>query len=259
MLDRVTPVILTLNEAANIGRTLDRLRWAKDVVVVDSLSTDDTRAIAARFPNVRWFERKFDSLGNQWLFAINETGIKTDWILRLGADYWLPQPFIDELAALAPPFAVAGYRTRFVYCIYGEPLRGSLYPPDVHLFDRTRSRIYQDGHAEAVEVHGEVGDMRSPIHHDDRKPLERFFLSQVRYLKEEADKLSHAPRRSLSLADRLRRHRFFAPFAVLAYCLFRHGLILDGRRGIFYSLQRTLAELMLSLYLIDRDLRKPPQ
>ena len=59
MLAQITPVVLTYNEAANIGRTLERLAWAREVVVVDSHSTDDTISIARRFPNVRVVQRPF--------------------------------------------------------------------------------------------------------------------------------------------------------------------------------------------------------
>ena len=55
MLSRITPVILTLNESANISRVLDGLTWAKDIVIVDSGSQDGTREIAARYPNTRVF------------------------------------------------------------------------------------------------------------------------------------------------------------------------------------------------------------
>ena len=46
MLAEITPVILTYNEAANIGRSLERLGWAREIVIVDSHSTDDTLAVA---------------------------------------------------------------------------------------------------------------------------------------------------------------------------------------------------------------------
>jgi glycosyltransferase involved in cell wall biosynthesis len=45
MLDHVTPVLLTHNEVQNITRTLSHLAWAKDIVVVDSGSTDGTLAV----------------------------------------------------------------------------------------------------------------------------------------------------------------------------------------------------------------------
>src|SRR5436853_2457479 len=83
MLDSITPLILTYNEAANIGRTLEQLRWARDIVVVDSFSDDETVEIAGSFPHVRVFQRKFDNHGAQWNFGLSETGIATEWVLAL--------------------------------------------------------------------------------------------------------------------------------------------------------------------------------
>src|SRR5690348_1584101 len=103
MLAHITPVILTYNEAPNIGRTLEALRWASAVVVVDSGSSDATTAIARRFPNVRIFERPFDDHATQWNFGISETGIATPWILALDADYVVPPELAEELRALEPP------------------------------------------------------------------------------------------------------------------------------------------------------------
>ena len=59
--DQVTPLILTFDEAPNIRRTLDALSWARELVVVDSGSTDGTTEILAAQRNVRRFQRRFDS------------------------------------------------------------------------------------------------------------------------------------------------------------------------------------------------------
>ena len=88
MLDQITPVILTRDEEANIARTLGQLRWAREVVVVDSFSTDGTLAAARRFPNVHVYERVFDTLAKQWTFALEQVG--TPWFLSMDADYFLP-------------------------------------------------------------------------------------------------------------------------------------------------------------------------
>src|SRR4051812_31140962 len=86
VLRSVTPFILTYNEEPNLERTLESLRWAARVVVVDSGSTDRTRTIAERFPNVAWFERRFDDFEGQSRFAIDKTGIDTEYVLALDAD-----------------------------------------------------------------------------------------------------------------------------------------------------------------------------
>ena len=128
MLADITPVILTFNEAANIGRSLERLTWATEVVVVDSGSTDDTLSITGRFANARVVHRPFDTHAAQWRFAAEQTGIATDWILRLDADYMLEPALREEIAALVPPPETAAYQIGFTYCIAGKPLRASLYP-----------------------------------------------------------------------------------------------------------------------------------
>src|SRR5437588_10693969 len=98
MLNQITPLILTFNEAPNIGRTLEKLYWAKDIVVVDSFSEDDTLEIVSRFPHVRAVQRRFDSFANQCNFGLDK--IKTAWALSLDADYILTDEFIDELKEL---------------------------------------------------------------------------------------------------------------------------------------------------------------
>ena len=201
MLDLITPVILTYNEAPNIGRSLERLRWAKDVVIVDSHSSDETIAIAREFPNVRVLERSFDSHEGQWSFALTQTGIKTEWVLRLDADYILTQELIDEIAKLEPTEAVAGYRIAFTYCVFGRPLRASLYPPNSILFRRQRVSCRQDGHTERWDVEGEVLPLEGRALHDDRKSVDRWVLAQARYLARERDKFvtaDPAPRTSSS-------------------------------------------------------------
>ena len=70
MLDQITPLILTYNEAPNIARSLGALRWAKDIVVLDSFSDDDTVAIAQSVPCVRVFQRAFDCQRNQGEFGV---------------------------------------------------------------------------------------------------------------------------------------------------------------------------------------------
>ena len=256
MLDDITPVILTLNEAPNIGRCLESLRWAKDIVVVDSFSADETVAIARSRPAVRLFQRAFDNHAAQWQFAISETDIATEWILALDADYQLTEAGIAEIEAKRPTRDVAGYKARFVICMWGKPLRSSAYPPVTVLYRRSRARYVQDGHTQRIQVEGRVEELREVVKHDDRKPLISRLEAQKQYSRLEAAKLLKSHAGGLSLADRIRKLRVVAPVLMFPYWMIWKGAILDGLAGVYYALQRTLAEVMLSLYLIEHDLRE---
>jgi len=246
MLDRITPVILTRDEEPNIGRTLERLTWAREVIVCDSGSRDATLAIARRFPNVRIVERPLDTLANQWTFAVEQA--KSEWVLTLDADYIVPAAFVDEIASL--DFNAAGYEASFVYAINGRPLRATLYTPRAVLLRRDRTTFYMDGHTQRVRVDGPVVPLREKIIHDDRKSMRNFIARQRRYMRDEAAKLRAADPRTLNTAARIRKLRIVAPLAVVPYTLFAKRLILDGRAGLRYALERFIAETILSWELI---------
>lgn len=254
LLEQITPVILTFNEQENIGRTLDRLGWARDIVVVDSFSTDNTVGIAEIRPNVRLFQRIFDSHAQQWNYAIRETDIKTKWILALDADYILPDEFIAELAQLTPKADINGYSSAFTYCIWGKPLRATLYPPVNVLYRREKAHYVQDGHTQRVQVTGRIINLRSKILHDDRKPLSRWLQAQDRYMQLEAQHILQARVFELGAADRVRRGiPVFSPFLAFCYCYFGKGVWLNGKAGLYYALQRMLAEALLALRLIEKS------
>ena len=65
--------------------------------------------------------------------------------------------------------------------------------------------------------------------------------------------LSTTPNDELSFTSKLRKRKVLAPIFIFFYCLFVKGLILNGWRGWYYTLQRTMVEMLLSLRLIEHD------
>jgi glycosyltransferase involved in cell wall biosynthesis len=253
-LDDITPIILTYNEEPNIGRVLSQLAWAREIVVVDSHSVDRTQEIAREFSNVRLVVHHFESHAAQWLYALRDTGIATEWVLVLDSDYIVPAELVRELETLAPDDRTAGYEARFRYCVLGRALPRSIYPPRIVLSRRGRSTFYQDGHTQRLAVNGDIGRLRNAIDHDDRKSLDAWLVAQRGYARLERDKiLAKSPDR-LGFADRIRTFYVVAPIAVLLHCLFFKGLILNGFSGWYYTYQRVVAELFLSLYLLEHRL-----
>jgi glycosyltransferase involved in cell wall biosynthesis len=254
-LDRISVLILTHNEAPNIGRTLDALERLPEVVVLDSGSTDGTLDIVARYPNVRAVIHPFDSHSAQWTHGLTACGLKYRWVLALDADYVASAAIVDEIAELRPNNDVCGYRVAFRYCIDGRPLSGSLYQSHVVLYRRDRVSYKQEGHTQRLVVDGRIEDLQGRINHDDRKPLSRWLISQQKYAKLEADFLLATARTDLGWVDRIRLMGWPAPILVFFYTLIISRCILDGWPGWLYVLQRTVAEAMIALELAERRVR----
>jgi glycosyltransferase involved in cell wall biosynthesis len=259
MLDQIVPVILTYEESANIGRCLDRLTWAREILIVDSYSMDNTLSICANYSNVRVVQRRFDSHANQWNFALAETPKIAPWILAMDADYMVTEEFLGELTTLTPNEDISGYRCRFQYAIFGRVLRSGIYPAVTALFRRERAHYVQDGHTQRVVVAGQLGSLTAPILHDDRKSLDRWIMSQRHYAGLEARKRSanaEAGHR-LGVREWLRTRTPLSPLAVAAYCLILRGGIFEGRAGCYYALQRMSAEALICAAMLDVELRAP--
>lgn len=249
MLTQITPLIITMDEAANIERTLSKLAWAQRIVVVDSGSTDGTLDVLARNPAVEVFHRQFDSFAAQCNFGLEQ--VRTPWVLSLDADYVLSDRLVEELEGLAIGSDVQGAQARFVYCVHGHPLRGALYPPRTVLH-RVPGSSYEDvGHSHRVVLSGDVVKLAAPVLHDDRKPLSRWLDSQGRYAKQEAKYLAGCDRSRLSRTGRMRARGWIMPIVAMPYTLFIKQCVLDGWPGWFYALQRTYAEILIALELIE--------
>src|SRR2546423_1418112 len=245
----LTGLIIAFNERENIERTLAALYSIERIILVDSFSTDDTLALAkAMRPDIAVFQRAFDSFAEQCNFGL--TKIETPWVLSIDADYVLSRELIDEIKALEPPAEINGYSAAFRYCVFGRPLRTTIYPPRTVLYRRDCARYENEGHGHRVRVKGPIASLAGKIDHDDRKPLSRWLQSQDAYFKIEARHLLAMPNERLNRQDRLRKKIVFAPWVIFLYLLIGRSLIFDGWPGWFYVFQRTIAEMLLSLRLL---------
>ena len=253
MLHKITPVILTYNEAPNIGRTLEALRWAETVVVLDSGSNDETKQIAGGYENLKWFERTFDNHQSQWEYALRGTGIATEYVLALDADMEVTPAFKEELRDVFLPGNFAGGDVPFIYSYYGRSLAGSLYPNQIRVFRPRDVVITQVDHTQHFSVNGTVYKFRNRIIHDDRKSLDRWVAAQLSYqvLNDEAIVGNGGQSR---LKYSLRRAGIMPPLVgLLAYL--RSGGPFGGAASARYAYERMVCESLLAIRLMNRRLR----
>ena len=181
--------IITYNEEGNLARTLSSVRFADEVVVVDSGSTDRTVEIARMF-GAKVFEEPWKGFSLQKNSAIDRCG--STWVLSLDADEELTEELQAEIRAMLdadeqtmPP--VDGYRLRLRHVFLGRWMRYGGYYPDLKL--RLFRRVTAAGPAhfterpvhESVQVEGRVKTMEKDFLHHGYPNLEIYLEHMNRY------------------------------------------------------------------------------
>ena len=188
---KLSVTVITYNEAADIGPALESARWADEIVVVDSGSTDDTVGIARRFTD-RVIVREWPGYGAQKNVAAAMAS--NDWILSLDADERITPSLATEIGRLlAGTPGAAAYEVPRVTWHLGRWIRSTDWYPDhqLRLYDRTRARWSGAYVHEAVHVDGAIGTLTQEIQHyayrnlsDHLETIDRYTSLAARQMRE---------------------------------------------------------------------------
>ncbi|MBN1594115.1 MAG: glycosyltransferase family 2 protein [Candidatus Coatesbacteria bacterium] len=245
---RLTAIIPTFNEEANIRDCLEQLRFADEILVVDSFSTDSTLDIAKEF-NARIIQREYNCSASQKNWAIPQA--KHEWILLCDSDERVTAELRREIEeVLAGEQQHVGYSIPRANYFLGKRIRHCGWSPErdrnIRLFMRDKSR-YEDKEVHAdIICDGSVGKLHSPLMHHSFRTFEQYIAKMNRYTTWGAKDLINAGRK-IGTFDLT----FRPPMTFLKMYILQAGF-LDGMRGFilclassFYTLSKyTKAWLM---------------
>lgn len=239
MSSALSVVLITFNEAANLPRTLESVRWAEEIVMVDSGSTDETLEIARR-AGARIFQEDWKGFGAQKNSAISRaTG---EWILSLDADEEVSPALAAEIQnVLAGETQFTAYRIPRLNHFLGRPLRHGGYWPDakLRLFRRGAARFEDRPVHESMQSSGPVGTLRNPLLHYCYPTIEDYIEHMNRYSSAGAQMLVSAGRAPRSLPA-FAWMALVNPAATFLYnYVFRLGF-LDGQEGLLQHLNHSV-------------------
>lgn len=254
--ERLLPVTVAVpvkNEAANLAACLERLSRFREVVVIDSGSTDGTQEIATRFGawvlDFAW-NGKYPKKRN-W-FLLNDAPTQP-WVLFLDADEFVDEDFCDALESAVADPNMDGYWLTYTNYFLGQPLRHGLAQRKLALFRVGRAlyeRIDEDAWSGLdMEIHehpivdGQVGQITTPIDHRDDRGVGKFvarhrdyaFWEARRYrvLQEDRDAWARfTPRQRFKY-----RHlsRWWYPWCYFFFAYVAKLGLLDGGPGFHYA------------------------
>lgn len=234
----ISVVIITKNEADNIADALKSVNWARDVIVVDSGSTDDTVAIARRYTD-RVITRNWQGYGSQKNYATKLA--LHDWVLSLDADERISPALAQELSKLMRELpTMQGYRIPRTNYYLGRWIRSTDWYPDhqLRLYDRRVSRWNLRHVHESVTVGGAIGTLKSDIHHFSHRSVSHHLSTIDLYTTLWVKQMLMENRRTHWL-----RLIIDPPIVFLRNYLWRKGF-LDGVPGLIVSLMNSYYVLL---------------
>ena len=264
-------LVLTKNEAINIGRCLESLASCDDVVVLDSFSDDATEAIVKE-TSARFFQRAFDSFAGQRNWAIDNVPFKHRWVLHLDADECLTPQLHAELSRLAAADEKSAYMLANRVIFMGRWIRRcTMYPYYQARFLRLgESRFKQVGHGQHLDhaIRGTDIALEPYTHYNFSKGIADWVARHNRYSDDESRRIAHNERGLLAslpeaifgrdagekqqarkrLADQLP----LRPLVRFLYLYLWKWGFLDGRAGFTYCALMAFYDYLIQLKVIEQ-------
>jgi glycosyltransferase involved in cell wall biosynthesis len=232
--------MIAMNEEANLPRTLETVKWADEIIVVDSGSKDRTIEIAQSF-GAKTSYHAFGGHGEQKNVALDLCTM--EWVLLLDADEPLTpelQKEIQDLLAGEPRYTA--YWIPRLNLILGRWMRhGGFYPDHkLRLFKRGSARLSEGVGPHSTPQHdGPKGKLKHDMLHYAYPNLPIYLEHMNRYSGEIAQLLAAKGRTSGSLPAFV-WNCLLNPWATFVYNYFFRLGFLDGREGLLLHLNHSV-------------------
>jgi glycosyltransferase involved in cell wall biosynthesis len=246
----VTAVIAAHNESANIEACIASVEWAREVIVVENDSLDDT-VDRARSAGATVISPKFTTIG-----AARNKGIeraKSPWIFVLDADERCTPELADEVRkVVAQPGDAAAFRVPRRNFFLGDEIRHGGWGSDkpIRLFRRELRYNTNLVHEHVDVTGGTVGEVGNKLLHYTYTSLDQYFEKFDRYSRWWAEQNFAKGRRGTAAAV------VFKPPAKFVGMYLLKGGFRDGARGLVLACLAAASVMAKYARLWERSVRR---
>jgi glycosyltransferase involved in cell wall biosynthesis len=226
----LTVCIIAKNEAANIRNCLESVKWADEIIVLDSGSVDDTVSIAKEFTS-KVFSTDWQGFGIQKQRAL-ELATST-WVLNLDADEFISQDLQLVIRSSIENNSIDGYRVPIQMFFYGKPLKYSASPKrHVRLFRRNGAKFSNDiVHEKIILPRGaKISQITTPILHNSFQDVSHALRKINLYSSYSANIRINANKRPSLMKTMLSSSWMFWR------CYIMQRGFLDGKAGLMFAI-----------------------
>ncbi len=229
-MSRLSVILITRNEVENLAECLETVRWADEIVVVDSGSDDGTQAIARRYTDKLYETHDWPGFGIQKNRALAHA--RGDWVLSLDADERVTPALRAAIQQAITEGRHRVYRMPRQSWFLGRRMRHGGWSPDfvTRLFRRGAARFSDDLVHERLLHDDPAGTLDAPLLHFSYRDLEQVLEKINRYSSAGAANMLAKGRRG-----GLGRALGHGLWSFLQTWLLRRGF-LDGREGLILAI-----------------------
>lgn len=242
----LTVILPCYNEEAYIEAALRSVRFADEIIVIDSYSTDGTPDIAKRYATV-FLERTFDNFSNQKNYALEHASC--DWVLFVDADERITYPLQLEIKEAMSAGSHHGYKLSFPHFYMNRFLYN--HSSDVLRLVKREGTRYSGLVHEKLTVSGSIGQLKNPVLHFTYKGLDHYIQKRESYAWFQAEQLHKKGKKAtLFLLFLKPTWRFFSSYIL-------KGGFKDGIPGLSISAINAYGvfERYVKLLLLQRNMR----
>ncbi|ELC8389848.1 glycosyltransferase family 2 protein [Clostridium perfringens] len=186
----ITVIILTKNEEKNIKKCINSVKsFAKRIVVVDSYSEDNTKKICLE-NNIDFYENTFINHSKQFNWALENTSISTEWVMKVDADEEISKELQSEIQERLDRLDsnISGIEIKMKLIFMGRWIKhGGVYPIYFVRIFRFRNAVMEEREMdEHIKIEqGNIIRFKYPFIHDDKKTLSDFINKHNWYSNKE--------------------------------------------------------------------------
>jgi len=280
----ISILIMTKNEELNISHCLESVKWADEIIVVDSHSTDKTLEITKRYTD-KIYQYEWDGKQPKKSWSLEVPKFSNDWILMLDADERATLEFKQEIESVVSDKnnQFAAYTVRYHYWFLGKYIKFGDPVRKLVLFRKSKSHFekydisgvdsIQDleiGHEHPI-IDGIVSHAKNPLLHADMRTLHFYFDRHNHYSTWEAfliykdkyktsqDTVQSKLGKDWTSSRRLLKRIFmllpFKSFIYFVYAyIFRLGF-LDGYAGLAYNVCKAFYAFQIGLKIREYKMK----
>jgi glycosyltransferase involved in cell wall biosynthesis len=249
---KITALLITFNEEQFIRDYILSMDFVDELIIVDSFSTDKTVDIIKEFPQVKFYQRKFDDFSSQKNYAIEKAS--NNWIIFFDADEVIPkslkEEIIEKVANETEEIAFWIYRTT-IYM--GKEIRYSGLQNDkvIRIFKKEFCRYNGKLVHEEIVAKGKVGFIKNKMMHYSYLGIDTIIFKRNKYAQLQAE----------TLYKKGKKPTVFHFLVKPAFRFFKHYVLkrgfLDGFQGFMISFVYSYTVFMryVKLWLLHNNLK----